>query len=356
MKLLITGICGFVGSSIALQLQEESADVQIFGLDNLSRRGSELNWGPLRERGIKLFHGDARLSTDIDALPPVDWVIDAAANPSVLAGLQGASSSRQVIDHNLYGTVNILEYCRRAKSGLILLSTSRVYSIEQLNRLPLAEGETRFEFLPSKVDLSGLSAQGIGEQFSCAPPISLYGSTKLCSEALALEFSHTFGFPVWINRCGVLAGAGQFGTAEQGIFSFWIHAWKAGRPLRYIGFEGRGLQVRDALHPRDLASLIKKQLRRSDQSQLERTVNIAGGLSNSMSLLELSAWCSDRFHPGSVQQDTAPRPFDVPWLVLDTNLAHQSWGWSVSTKLSMILEEIAQHAETNPNWLTYSRG
>ena len=36
---------------------------------------------------------------------------------------------------------------------------------------------------------------------------------------LILEYGECFGFPVWINRCGVLAGAGQFGKADQGIFS-----------------------------------------------------------------------------------------------------------------------------------------
>jgi CDP-paratose 2-epimerase len=356
MKLLITGICGFVGSSIALRLQEASPDVQIFGLDNLSRRGSELNWGPLRERGIKLFHGDARLSTDIDAIPEADWVIDAAANPSVLAGIQGATSSRQVIDHNLYGTVNILEYCRRSKAGLVLLSTSRVYSIDQLNRLPLVKGETRFELLSHKTDILGLRTRGVGETFSCSPPISLYGSTKLCSESLALEYSACFDFPVWVNRCGVLAGAGQFGTAEQGIFSFWLHAWKANRPLRYIGFEGTGLQVRDALHPRDLGSLIRKQLEHGGKGELPRIVNVAGGLGNSMSLRELSSWCADRFHPRTVQSDVTPRTFDVPWLVLDIALAQKIWDWSPSVNLSTILDEIADHAESNPDWLTYSQG
>ena len=77
---------------------------------------------------------------------------------------------------------------------------------------------------------------------------------------MALEYGETFGFPVWINRCGVLAGAGQFGTAEQGIFSYWLHAHAAKLPLRYIGFGGRGLQVRDAFHPDDLAALIALQL------------------------------------------------------------------------------------------------
>ncbi len=52
----------------------------------------------------------------------------------------------------------------------------------------------------------------------------MYGSTKLASEIVALEYGEAFGFPVWINRCGVLAGAGQFGTPDQGIFSYWINA------------------------------------------------------------------------------------------------------------------------------------
>ena len=102
----------------------------------------------------------------------------------------------------------------------------------------------------------GFSPRGISEDFSTAAPISLYGATKLSSEVLALEYGRTFQFPVWINRCGVIAGPGQFGTAEQGIFSFWIHAWRSQLPLRYIGFGGRGLQVRDALHPQDLATLV----------------------------------------------------------------------------------------------------
>src|SRR5436309_13607222 len=112
------------------------------------------------------------------------------------------------------------------------------------------------------------------EEFSTAAPVSLYGSTKLASEALALEYGLTYNFPVWINRCGVLAGAGQFGTAEQGIFSYWLHAHAAERRLRYIGFGGHGHQVRDAFHPDDLGELILKQLRRDP---LEDPVFYASG-------------------------------------------------------------------------------
>ena len=98
-------------------------------------------------------------------------------------------------------------------------------------------------------------------EFSTAAPVSLYGSTKLASEVVALEYGAAFDFPVWINRCGVLAGAGQFGTPEQGIFAYWVNAHLRRRPLRYIGFDGTGYQVRDAFHPRDLAALLVAQMR-----------------------------------------------------------------------------------------------
>ena len=75
-----------------------------------------------------------------------------------------------------------------------------------------------------------------------------------------MEYGDAFGFPVWINRCGVLAGKGQFGKADQGIFSFWIRSWKENRPLKYIGFDGKGSQVRDCLHPKDLLPVLKKQM------------------------------------------------------------------------------------------------
>ena len=48
------------------------------------------------------------------------------------AGIDGRTSSRELVDHNLTGTINVLEYCKAHKAGFILLSTSRVYSIAPL--------------------------------------------------------------------------------------------------------------------------------------------------------------------------------------------------------------------------------
>ena len=136
MKILITGICGFVGSRLAYGLAERMPGLEICGIDNLLRPGSEQNRSVLTGKGMHFFHGDLRLRSDVEVLPDCDWVIDAAANPSVLAGVDGRSSPRQLYEHNLAGTLNIVEYCR-ARCRIVLLSSSRVYSVRDLAALPM---------------------------------------------------------------------------------------------------------------------------------------------------------------------------------------------------------------------------
>lgn len=352
MRLLITGICGFVGSQLAFALLERIPGLRIAGIDNLLRPGSEMNRAALRSKGIGFVHGDLRCRSDVESLPPADWVIDAAANPSVLAGVDGRSSPRQLAEHNVGGTLNILEYCRERKAGLVLLSSSRVYSVRDLASLPVSEHGNAFVIDGAAPLPQGASENGITERFPVAQPVSLYGATKLASEIMAIEYGLTFDFPVWIDRCGVLAGAGQFGTAEQGIFSYWLHAHAARLPLRYIGFGGYGYQVRDAFHPQDLASLIAMQFRRTPSP--DPIYNAGGGAQNSMSLAQLTAWCDERFGRHEPVADTRPRPFDIPWLIMDSSRAQTDFGWKPERSVCSILDEIAVHVRENPGWLQRS--
>jgi CDP-paratose 2-epimerase len=355
MKVFITGICGFVGSRLARWFQAASDRVSVCGVDNLIRPGSEINRSLLRSMGIEVDHADVRVAADLESLPGADWVIDAAANPSVLAGVDGRSTSRQLIEHNLAGTINLLEFAKRHQAGLVLLSSSRVYSIPPLAQLPMHIAGRTFQLDSTGALPPGISAEGIDETYSVAPPVSLYGSTKLASEILALEYGHTFQFPVWVNRCGVLAGAGQFGTAEQGIFSYWMHAHAARRPLRYIGFGGAGYQVRDAFHPDDLAELVWIQMHAS-HSGGERLFNAGGGAANAMSLAELTALCDEYFGPHSPQPDGTERPFDLPWIVMDSRKAGKHFHWKPQRRLASILDEIACHVRRHPEWLEVSEG
>jgi CDP-paratose 2-epimerase len=352
MRILILGACGFVGSSLAQFFRAACPDWEIVGVDNFIRQGSEENRLQLRRLGIKIIHGDIRAASDFEALPAVDFVIDAAANPSVLAGVDGRSSSRQVVEHNLAGTINILEFCKRHSAGFILLSTSRVYSVEPLAALPVRVHEGAFVPDERQALPTGLSSAGVSETFATRAPVSIYGSTKLASEILALEYGESFHFPVWINRCGVLAGAGQFGRPDQGIFAYWLHCWKQRRPLKYIGFDGQGHQTRDALHPEDLARLLVLQIGCNEKR--ESVINVSGGAGQSMSLRQLSIWCEKRWHAHPVTSDPQPRPFDLPWLVLDSTKASALWKWKPEFGLPEILEQIAVRAETRPDWLDLS--
>jgi CDP-paratose 2-epimerase len=353
MRVLVTGICGFVGSSIAFALRELGDNFTIFGVDNLVRRGSERNRSLLLDQGIQVYHGDIRISSDIALLPRADWVIDAAANPSVLAGVDGKSSPLQLLESNLWGTVGILEYCRQHEAGLVLLSSSRVYSIHALAGLPMREEAAAFVLDSTPSLPPGVSLEGVEPDFSTAAPVSLYGSTKLASELLALEYGCSFQFPVWVNRCGVLAGAGQFGTADQGILTYWLNAHLRKRPLRYIGFNGKGYQSRDALHPRDLAALVMRQIR-TPRVGGTRLYTVGGGNARLFSLARLTAWCDTRFGRHEIGVDSASRPFDIPWFVTDSALAAKEFDWAPEFSLEQILDEIAHHAEEHSDWLSIS--
>ncbi len=359
MKILVAGGCGFVGATLCRRLLSSRSGLTITVLDSLRRRGSETNVADLEARGVRVVHGDIRMAADIDSIGPFAWVIDAAAEPSVLAGTAagGHTDRRQLVDHNLLGTVNLLEAAARWQAGFLLLSTSRVYSIPALVDLPLVERDGRGGARSFAIDASrplpaGSSMAGISEGFSTAAPVSLYGATKLACETLALEYAYAAGTPLVIDRCGVMAGGGQFGRADQGIFSWWIHRWQAhtSKPLSYIGFGGRGLQVRDCLHPDDLADLLLVQMAAARGGE-PHVVNVSGGSASATSLAELSAWCRTRLGPHDVSPSPETRPYDLPWVVLDHTNATARYGWRPIRSAESIFEEIADHAERHPGWL-----
>jgi len=352
IKVLITGIAGFVGSSMARYLKEHFTGSEVIGIDNLSRRGSEGNLAALKDIGCKVIHGDIRCKEDIDDLPKVDWILDCAAIPTVTAGVDSGTLS--LINNNLTGTIFLLEKCRKDNSGFIILSTSRVYSINELVSLPLVEKENAITIKKDVQYPTGFSEYGVAENFSTAAPVSLYGATKLASETLALEYHYTFGFPVWIDRCGVIAGPGQFGKIDQGIFSFWIYQYLLNKPLSFIGFGGTGKQVRDMIHPYDVFKIVEKQIG-GKEKKAPKTLNIGGGVENAISLAQLDQFCKEHIDANrQIRRVSKNRNFDIPLYVSDCRLAKQYWDWEPTITANRLLEQILVYGNDNIEYLKKS--
>jgi CDP-paratose 2-epimerase len=95
--------------------------------------------------------------------------------------------------------------------------------------------------------------------------------------------------------------------------------------------------------------MVDMQLHSTNQGQV---LNVSGGRANSMSLAQLTAWCDQQFGPHQPLADGSQRAYDVPWLILDSDKALRETGWRPQIGLNQILNEIAEHALANPDWLT----
>jgi CDP-paratose 2-epimerase len=336
---LITGGAGFVGSTLALTLKRWCPDMRVVVLDNLHRRGSELNLTRLAGAGVRFVHGDIRSTEDVSALlsEAPGLIIECSAEPSAQAGYGG--SPEYVIRTNLVGAFHCLELARQVRADVIFVSTSRVYPFGALNELPFVEEEARF-VLAAEQMVPGVSAAGISETFPLGGARSLYGMTKLAAELMVEEYADAYGLRYIVNRCGLLAGPWQMGKTDQGVMALWMGAHYFRHDLAYIGFQGIGKQVRDVLHIDDFCDLVVDQIRHFPLYG-SRLYNVGGGLDNSLSLRETTSLCEEitgnRIVFSSVP-DT--RPADVRLYISDHGLISKVNGWRPRRDVRATLTDI----------------
>jgi len=350
-NILITGGAGFVGSNIAIALRCNQSNLQITALDNLRRRGSELNLPRLREHGISFLHGDIRNPEDLAQAPKFDLLIDCSAEPSVQAGV--GSSPVGVIEHNLTGSLTCAEMARNRGAAFLFVSTSRVYPIEPINALNFTEKTTRFDW--SGESTEGFStAHGISESFPLSGWRSMYGATKLAVEILLREFVALYKMPTLINRCGVLAGPWQMGKVDQGVATLWVMSHLFDRPLRYIGFGGQGKQVRDMLHIDDFCRLLLLQL--ADLSRWDgRIYNVGGGSAVSASLLELTQACRETTGRRiEIASHPETSPVDVRLYITDARRVCADYGWKPHKSIHDIVQDITAWVRQNESGLRHA--
>lgn len=284
MTILITGICGFIGTNIALAARKKN--YKVIGIDSLVRKKTEENIPILERVGVTIIRGDIRNKEDFTRLPnAIDSIIHLAANSGVPWSLEDPVYD---FETNARGTLNVLEFAKeRGKIPLIFASTNRVYS-DLVNEIPLKQNATRYTFdKEEKSWLTGSSYMGISEQFSIDGfgkyLHSPYGVSKLAGDLYCQEYCNIYGIPTVINRMSCVYGYYQKGVSDQG----WVDHF-----MRTIGFGdrkvtvfGNGKQVRDMIWGEDIAQLYLKELEHIKKVKGE-VFNIGGGIKNTLSILE----------------------------------------------------------------------
>ena len=335
MKILITGGCGFVGSNIAIYLKKNLKKVQIYSLDNLSRKGSSLNKKRLNKKKIKNFNINIENFNKLKLLPKFNLIIDCCAEPAIEASKYDTD---RVFNTNLLGTFNVLKKCIKDKANIIFLSSSRVYSIEKLRYLVKKTNLSK----PLKINYK------INENFVTSSVSSLYGFTKLASEKLIQEMFYKTNLKFIINRFGVIAGPWQFGKQDQGFVPLWIAKHFLKKKLSYIGFGGKGHQVRDILHINDACEIILIQIKKIKKIN-NKIFNIGGEINNSISLKDLTIKCEEltknKIKFNSILKTSS---YDIPYYVTDNSKLKKIYKWKPSRNIDKILKDIY-------NWLSNNK-
>lgn len=327
MKILITGGAGFVGANLAIYLAGRGNEVT--SLDNLVRRGSEMNLPRLKSAGVKFIHGDCRNKEDI---PLDDWdaICHTAAQPSAIDGNQQPTFDLQ---NNVAGLFPILDLCRETYASLVFWASNKVYPCVEIAKIysyETPESLTLTDPANEYVDLNGNDR-------------SLYGATKLAGEILAREYGRAFGFPVYINRFSCLAGPWQWGKTEQGWVAWWVIAHRLGFPLTYYGFNGK--QTRDILYIDDVCSLVEKQIQASaaltKETNLAGVYNVGGGVNNVMSLIQATRFCQEiTGETVEINKDAPERPCDFQSYVSDISMVSKTFDWVPTVSPYSTLERI----------------
>jgi len=279
MKILITGGCGFLGSNLAQKALQNSTELCI--IDNLSRLGSEDNYNWLRLHGdFDFFKEDIRNSEEIESLIKLK-------QPDVIFHLAGqvamtTSIIKPIDDFNINtgGTLNILEAVRKHSPESIVFysSTNKVYG--DLEWVNYTETKTRY------------IAEDYKNGFNENTPLdfrSPYGCSKGSADQYVLDYSRTYKLKTVVFRHSSMFGGRQFSSHDQG----WI-GWFCQKAVDIYNnknreeftVSGNGKQVRDVLFADDMVNLYYQSIDKIDRI-VGNAFNIGGGVSNSLSLLEL---------------------------------------------------------------------
>lgn len=273
-RILITGCAGFIGAHLSEYFLKNSDNV--FGIDNLSRKGAEYNLQILKPfRNFKFIQADIR---DFDKLKdifqsngPFDLIIHEAAQVAVTTSVL---DPRTDFEQNALGTFNLLEATRlySPEAFFEFASTNKVYG--KMADKAVSEKRHRYVY-------AGRQA-GINE--TCPLDFySPYGCSKGTADQYVHDYSRIYGLRTVCLRQSCIYGTRQYGVEDQGWVAWFTIAAILNKPLTIYG---DGKQVRDILWIDDLVEVYAKLYQNSGVVSGE-VYNIGGGPDYTLSLLEL---------------------------------------------------------------------
>ncbi|MGB5967768.1 MAG: GDP-mannose 4,6-dehydratase [Spirulinaceae cyanobacterium] len=319
MKYLVTGGCGFLGSNIAAQVLSQGDE--LIALDNLYRLGSRQNLDWLKSQGdFQFTHADIRNSHDVEQ-------IIKEVKPEVIFHLAGQvamttslANPRLDFEVNALGTLNLLEAVRKfsSESAIIYSSTNKVYG--DLEKIQYQELEKRY--------ICPEYPKGFDESF----PLNFhspYGCSKGSADQYIQDYSRMFGLQTVVFRHSSIYGGRQFSTYDQGWIGWFCQKAleiKHNPDVKPFTISGNGKQVRDVLYASDAIACYFQAAKKI--SQVKGLVfNIGGGVTNSLSLLELFSLLEELTGTNLRWEQLPWRASDQKVFIANIEQAHQILQW-----------------------------
>lgn len=317
-KTLISGCAGFIGVHLAEYFLKNGDTV--FGIDNLSRKGTDYNLEILKPyKNFVFLQDDIRDFDNLKAVfkqcGPFDLIIHEAAQVAVTTSVL---EPRIDFEQNALGTFNLLEATRlySPEAFFEFASTNKVYG--KMADKTVAEESQRYIYADGQV--------GIDE--SCPLDFySPYGCSKGAADQYVHDYHRIYGLDTVVLRQSCIYGTRQYGIEDQGWVAWFTIASILDRPITIYG---DGKQVRDILWIDDLVEIYARCYRNRDRVSGE-VYNIGGGAENTLSLLQLVSILKAEGVMKAAPGFTDWRPGDQKIFVCDLSKITSHLGWKPST-------------------------
>ena len=143
-----------------------------------------------------------------------------------------------------------------------------------------------------------------------------------------------------INRFGVISGPWQFGKQDQGFVSRWVWKHVNKEKFYYIGFDGKGSQIRDVIHISDVCELIAIQIKKINNIY-NFTANVGGGMKNAISLKNLTKICQEiTSNKVKIFSKKNTSEYDIPYYVTDNSKVQKMYKWKPRKRIFQIVRDI----------------